>query len=119
MFKSFLIGGFECSTHRNKRGKRLDLIASTHHDEFAEQDYSRLIDIGIHTARDGVRWHLIEKEPYIYDFSTMEKQVDAARNVGTQLIWDYFHYGYPDDLDIFSSKFIERFACFASAVTKH
>lgn len=66
-FNSFLMGGFECSTHKDKRGRRLDLIASTRHDEFAEADYGRLIEIGMKTCRDGLRWHLIEPEPFRYD----------------------------------------------------
>jgi beta-glucosidase/6-phospho-beta-glucosidase/beta-galactosidase len=113
------MGGFECSTHRDSRGRRLDLIASTCHDKFAEKDYSRLIEAGILTARDGVRWHLIEPEPYRYDFSSLENQIRAARSTGIQVIWDYFHYGYPDDLDIFSDEFIERFARFSAAVTRY
>ena len=117
MFQSFIMGGFECSTHRNSRGKRLDLIESTRHEEFAEADYSRMIEIGMKTARDGVRWHLIEKEPFQYDFSSLEEQVAAAKKTGIEIIWDYFHYGFPDDLDIFSKQFIERFASFCEAVT--
>src|SRR5688572_22287922 len=74
-FKSFFMGGFECSTHRDARGRRLDLIASTRHDEFAEADYTRLLDRNIRTCRDGLRWHLIEKEPFRYDFSSLESQV--------------------------------------------
>jgi beta-glucosidase/6-phospho-beta-glucosidase/beta-galactosidase len=118
LLRSFFMGGFECSTHRNHRGKRLDLIASTRHDEFAEADYARLMDIGIRAARDGVRWHLIEQEPFRYDFSSLEKQIAAAKKTGIQVIWDYFHYGYPEDLDIYSPDFIERFASFSSALTR-
>jgi hypothetical protein len=95
IFQGFLMGGFECSTHRNSRGKRLDLIASTRHDEFATADYTRLMELGMSTARDGVRWHLIEREPGVYDFSSLENQVRAARETRIQVIWDYFHYGYP------------------------
>lgn len=116
--RSFFMGGFECSTHRNAHGKRLDLIASTRHDEFAEADYTRLIQAGIRTARDGIRWHLVEKEPYRYDFSSLDRQIAAIKRTGMQVIWDYFHYGYPDDLDIYSPDFIERFASFASAATR-
>jgi beta-glucosidase/6-phospho-beta-glucosidase/beta-galactosidase len=118
LFQSFLMGGFECSTHRNSKGKRLDLIASTRHDEFAAADYQRLMGMGMQTARDGLRWHLIEKEPGRYDFSSLAKQVDAARRTGLQVIWDYFHYGFPDDLDIFSPAFVERFSAFARAATQ-
>jgi len=39
------MGGFECSTHRDKGGSRLDLIESTRHDEFAEKDYARLVEL--------------------------------------------------------------------------
>jgi beta-glucosidase/6-phospho-beta-glucosidase/beta-galactosidase len=118
-FKSFLMGGFECSTHRDARGRRLDLISSTRHDEFAEADYSRLIDLSIKTCRDGVRWHLIETEPFRYDFSSLEKQAAAAKKTGIEVVWDYFHYGYPDDIDIFSEHFVERFAAFSRATTQY
>lgn len=113
------MGGFECSSHRDRRGRRLDLIAATRHDEFAERDYARLVEAGILTARDGVRWHLIEPEPFRYDFASLEKQISAARSTGIDVIWDYFHYGYPDGLDIFSPDFLERFSRFSTAVTKH
>ncbi|MEJ7847531.1 MAG: hypothetical protein WKF92_05530 [Pyrinomonadaceae bacterium] len=119
IFNSWLIGGFECSTHRNKARRRLDLIASTLHDKCAFEDYSRLIETGIQTARDGLRWHLIELEPGKYDFSSLELQAEAARRTGIQVIWDYFHYGYPDDLDIYSSEFPSRFAEFAAAATEY
>jgi beta-glucosidase/6-phospho-beta-glucosidase/beta-galactosidase len=118
LFQSFLMGGFECSTHRRGDGKRLDLIAGTRHDEFARQDYERLINIGMLTVRDGVRWHLIEKTPYEYDFSSVVGQVRAARETGTQVIWDLFHYGYPDDLDITGDEFVKRFAALAGKFTE-
>lgn len=113
------MGGFECSTHRTRTGKRLDMIAATRHDEFAEADYSRLQELGIQTARDGLRWHLIEKEPGHYDFSSLHRQVAAARSTGTQIIWDYFHYGYPDDIDIMSDGFVERFTAFSLAASEY
>lgn len=118
LFQSFLMGGFECSTHRRRCGRRLDLIESTRHDEFAEEDYERLVKIGMRTARDGVRWHLIEREPFVYDFSSLEKQIRAMQYTGIQIIWDLFHYGYPDDLDIFSPAFVERFARFSAATAE-
>jgi beta-glucosidase/6-phospho-beta-glucosidase/beta-galactosidase len=118
IFQSFLMGGFECSTHRNQGGKRLDLIDSTRHDQLAASDYLRMTEIGMRTARDGARWYLIEREPYQYDFSSLKNQVYAARETGIEIIWDLFHYGYPQDLDIFSPAFPERFARFSAAVTE-
>ncbi|MBS1795577.1 MAG: beta-glucosidase [Acidobacteria bacterium] len=112
------MGGFECSTHRRRDGKRLDLIAATRHDRFAAADYERMMRIGMRTARDGVRWHLIETEPFRYDFSSLASQIEAARRTGIELIWDFFHYGYPDDLDLYSPDFVERFAAFARATAE-
>lgn len=109
------MGGFECSSHRRADGRRLDLIASTRHEEFAARDYRRLSGIGVETARDGIRWHLIERSPGKYDFSSVTSQLSAAENAGVRLIWDIFHYGYPDGIDIFSAEFPERFASFAAA----
>lgn len=94
------------------------MIAATRHDRFAEADYRRMLEIKMRTARDGARWHLIEKEPYRYDFSSLENQVRAANKTGIQIIWDLFHYGFPDDLDIFSAEFVERFARFAAATCR-
>lgn len=55
LFRSFLLGGFECSTHRRRDGLRLDLIAATRHDLLAEEDYRQLAEHGTHAARDGAR----------------------------------------------------------------
>lgn len=118
LFQSFLMGGFECSTHRRGDGKRLDVIAATRHDEFAREDYARMVNIGMLTARDGLRWHLIEKTPYEYDFSSVAGQIRAAQETGLQVVWDLFHYGYPDGLDITSAEFVNRFAAFAGKFTE-
>lgn len=117
LFKSFLIGGFECSTHRRGDSRRIDVVNSSRHDIFALPDYQRLVEIGILTARDGIRWHLIESTPYEYDFSSVEVQIEAARQANIQIIWDLFHYGFPDDLDLLSGEFVERFAAFSASFT--
>jgi hypothetical protein len=70
-------------------------------------------------GRDGARWHLIEVSPYRYNFSSLESQIAAANKTGIQVIWDYFHYGYPDDLDIYSPQFIERFSAFCRVLTEY
>ena len=117
-FQSFWLGGFECSTHRRRDSKRLDVIASSGHDLRAAADYRLLAEHGMRTVRDGVRWHLIEPRPGVYDFASLLPMVQAARDTGTQVIWDLFHYGYPNDVDPFRPSFIERFAAFAGAVAQ-
>jgi glycosyltransferase involved in cell wall biosynthesis len=118
LFQSFFIGGFECSCHRLRSGKRLDLLQATQHDRYVVADYQRLTEFGILTARDGLRWPLIETTPYHYDFSSVLPMLRAARESGLQVIWDLFHYGWPDDIDIFQPEFVRRFRAFAAAFAK-
>ncbi|MDQ4120623.1 MAG: beta-glucosidase [Acidobacteriota bacterium] len=113
MFKSFFIGGFECSTHRGRDGRRHDLIAATEHERFALEDFKRLKSRGIYVAREGLRWHLIEQQPERYDFSSVAPILTAAQETGVQILWDLFHYGFPDDTNPFEPDFIYRFALFA------
>jgi beta-glucosidase/6-phospho-beta-glucosidase/beta-galactosidase len=117
LFETFFLGGFECSTHRLRSGKRLDLVHSTRHDQFAISDYRRLQEHGINTVREGLRWHLIEQTPGTYDFSSAEPLINASRETRTEVIWDFWHYGWPDDIDIFSPEFVTRFTSFALAAT--
>ena len=86
LFDSFFQGGFECSTHRLRSGKRLDEIAATRHDTFARLDYLRLLQRGMRTAREGLRWHLIEATAGRYDFASALGLIKAADDAGVQLI---------------------------------
>jgi len=118
LFQSFFLGGFECSTHRLRNGKRLDLVHATRHDEFAASDFKLLQQYGIFSVREGLRWHLIESQANRFDFSTTQTIIDAACETGTQIIWDLWHYGWPDDIDIFSPEFVTRFTKFATAAAE-
>lgn len=118
MFKSFFMGGFECSTHCLQDGTRLDLIAATRHDETVYLDYLRMQTMGIATVREGVRWHLVEQIPGHYDFSSVMPMIHAARTTRTQVIWDLFHYGYPQHLDIFSTTFIHAYQRYVRAFAR-
>lgn len=115
MFRSFWMGGFECSTQINAAGRRVDMTSVLRHDVFADADYAMLESVGMRTARDGVRWHLVDRGGD-YDFSSFAPMVKAARQHGVQVIWDLCHYGWPDHLDILSCEFIERFRRFTRAV---
>jgi hypothetical protein len=118
LFQSFFIGGFECATHYRRDRRRLDLTAATRHDLNAEADYRMLAEHGIRTVRDGLRWHLIETSPGYYDWSSFLLMLRAVRETGTQVIWDIAHWGWPEDIDIWSPVFIDRFARFAGAVAQ-
>jgi hypothetical protein len=118
LFKSFFAGGFECSTHRLRNGRRLDLVAATRHEEFALQDYERLKKQRLRVAREGLRWHLVEQTRGRYDFSTALPIVRAARATGTQVVWDLCHFGWPDHLDIFTPDFVTALADYGAAFAK-
>lgn len=117
-FRSFWMAGFECSCQINARGERLDMTAAVKHDTFAASDYGMIASLGILTARDGVRWHLMDRGGS-YDFSSWTPMVEAARSQGVQVVWDLCHYGWPDDVDIFSAAFVDRFERFSRAVARY
>lgn len=117
LFQSFWSAGFESATHINLSDQRLDMIAVTQHDQRVDEDYALLVELGIRTARDGVRWHLIDQGGR-YDFSSLEPMALAARRHGIQVLWNLCHYGWPDDVDLFSPEFVRRFARYAGAVAR-
>jgi hypothetical protein len=116
MFRSFFFAGFEGATGYNERREWFDQVAATYHDRHADADYRRLREVGIDAAREAIRWPLVDRNGG-YDFSSVRPFVDASRRHGVDVIWDLFHYGFPNGLDLFSDSFVERFAdyCRASA----
>ena len=103
------MGGFECSTHRLRNGKRLDLLVSTRHDRFVRSDYEALRPLGVRTVRDGIRWYLIDRGGDL-NFDSVKPMLEAAEHSQTQVIWDLFHFGWPDDVDVYSPEFVRRYA---------
>ncbi|MDQ3558366.1 MAG: beta-glucosidase [Pseudomonadota bacterium] len=118
MFKSFFIAGFECSSHRRQDARRLDMLAASSHDRLANADYRRISELGIGSARDGLRWHLIEATPGRYDWSSFLPMLRAARDNRVQVVWDLCHYGYPDGIDIWSPDFVDRFGRFSASAAR-
>ncbi len=118
MFRSFFFAGFECATGYNAQGEWIDQISATHHDQHADHDYQLLHDVGIYAAREAIRWPLVDQGGK-YDFSSVEPFLNASQKYGIEVIWDLFHYGYPDDLDPFSEEFTRRFADYCHAAASH
>lgn len=119
MFRSFFLAGFECATGYNKNGEWIDQVTATGHDVHVFEDYARLAEVGIHAARESVRWSLVDQGHGQYDFSTVAPFVRAARENNVEVIWDLFHYGYPRELDPFSDEFTSRFADYCHAAAKY
>lgn len=117
LFESALLGGFECSTQKLSDGRRLDLLATTRHDELAAADYNRLREVGISACRDGAPWVTVERAG-TYDFSRVARMVRAARDQRVEVVWDLMHFGWPDDEDPFGPRFPVRFGRYAAAFAR-
>jgi beta-glucosidase/6-phospho-beta-glucosidase/beta-galactosidase len=115
LFPSFFLAGFECATPINRHGQRVDQLVATEHEGRVREDYRALRRLGIRTVRDGARWNLIDQGGR-YDFRSLRPFLDAALESGVTPIWDLFHYGYPEDVDLFSEAFVRRFAEYCHAV---
>ncbi|WP_413730889.1 NAD(P)-binding protein [Sodalis sp. RH22] len=115
IFSSFWQAGFEAADHRNRLGEILALNEATGHIERVLQDYNALKAFNITTVRESVGWRLVEgKEGY--DFSSLAVRMAAANKSGMQLCWTICHYGWPEDIDVFSPDFVSRFARLCGAV---
>lgn len=115
LFRSFWMAGFESATHITDCSERLDMLAATQHDQLVDEDYARLRTVGIRTARDTMRWHLIERATGRFDFSSVRPFVEAARRHDVQVIWDLLHYGTPCGVELHDPAFPQRLAAFAHA----
>ena len=109
-FKSFWMGGYECTDKLNAFGNRVDLVELTGHLQLINYDYQLLRPFNIETVREGIRWSQVEKQPYQYDWSTVRTMIEVGKANGVQQIWDICHFGFPDDLTPLHPMFARRFA---------
>ncbi|RYY18545.1 MAG: amine oxidase [Cytophagaceae bacterium] len=114
-FRSFWWGGYECTDQLNAFGNRVDFLPLTGHLQLINEDYVDLQQVNIRTVREGIRWAMIEKAPYQYDWSTVQLMLDAGQRAGIQQVWDLCHFGYPDDLTPLHPMFARRFAALCRA----
>jgi len=119
MFRSLFLAGFEGSTGYNRHGQWFDQVVATGHDRTVNEDYRNISALGIHAARETVRWPLVDRGGGRYDFATLDPFIDAAALNGVQLIWDLFHYGYPADSDPWQPEFALRFADYCFEVSSY
>lgn len=119
IFNSFWMGGFECADHLNAFGNRVNMIEMTGHDLHLEADYLRLKEIGISTVREGIIWSEVEKKPYEYDWKWVDRIIGIAQKNNIQVIWDFCHFGFPDDLTPLHPMFARRFSSLCEAFIVH
>ncbi|MBA2458622.1 MAG: hypothetical protein H0V43_06670 [Gemmatimonadales bacterium] len=117
LFRGFWLAGFESACHINRQGTRLDLVTATQHDRELEADYTRVRELGFAGVRESVRWHLVDGGRRL-DFSTARHMLDAAGRQDVQILWTLCHYGWPEDVALLSSGFVERFARYCGAMAR-
>ena len=79
------------------------------HDRYVAEDFALVHSMGIRTVRESAQWHLIDRDGAL-DFATLAPVAEAARAAGVQVLWTLCHYGWPEDLDLFSDELVARFA---------
>ena len=95
------------------------MLRDTQHDRFVAEDYQRLRSMRICTARETIRWPVMEGGRDAFDLSAVEPYVAAANEHRIEVVWDLMHYGWPDWLDLFSAEFVTRFAAFCRVVAEY
>lgn len=95
---------------------RQDEVRLIRHDEFLEHDYRLLVDIGCAGVRDAARWYISHPAPGQFDWTWIDRVVDAAEKSQLKLYLDLWHYGYPDWLDLMSEDAPYHFAEFARQI---
>lgn len=116
-FASFWQAGYEGADHINQHGVKLAMNESNEHLTRVEQDYAALTAFNITTVRESIGWRLIERDG-TYDFSSLIPRLEAAKEHNIQICWTLCHYGWPEDLTLFSDDFIPRFAAFCAATAR-
>lgn len=116
-FKSFWQAGYEGADHINPLGQRLSMNDINGHQERALEDYALLKNFGIHTVRESAGWRLSEMGQ-TYDFSAVMSRMQAARENDIQISWTLCHYGWPEDISLFSPDFVPRFSAFCGEIAR-
>ncbi len=116
-FSTFWQTGYEGADHVTRAQQPLSMNASTGHLKNTNEDYLLLHEFGIKTVRESLGWRLVEKNGQ-FDFSIALPRARAAHELGIQICWTLCHYGWPDDVDVFASEFVTRFAQFCRAAAE-
>ncbi|MXP56776.1 glycosyltransferase [Pantoea sp. Mhis] len=114
-FSSFWQAGYEGADHINTQGKKLSMNMLNKHNKQFDEDYALLLPFGIYTIRESIGWRLSEIN-IDKMFITLKNKMRAAQRYGIQINWILCHYGYPEDINIFSSTFVSRFTFFCQRI---
>ena len=84
--------GFECSSFPQVG---MDELALTQHDRFWGSDIVRALEAGCRTIRYGIRWQVVNPQPQVWDWSSVDGPMELMRHLGIEPVVDLFHFGVP------------------------
>ncbi|MDB5868179.1 MAG: glycosyl transferase group 1 [Polaromonas sp.] len=117
LFRSFWMAGYEGADHLNSAGHALSMNEANHHWQQLDADYALLAQFGIRTVRESIGWRITEQQGDT-GFKRLRVQAEIAEKHGIEVIWTLMHYGWPDDIELLSPEFVERFAAFSDKVAR-
>ncbi len=94
----------------------IDEYQWTQHDKYWREDFDKVAkDLNCRWMRYSLAWHLIEKEPGVFDWSWADERINYANELGINLVLDLVHFGTPTWLpeafgDVDFPAALERFA---------
>ena len=115
LFRSFWMAGYEGADHVNSAGFPLSMNEANRHWQQLDADYALLARFGIRTVRESIGWRITEQHGAA-GFKRLQKQAELAEKHGIEVIWSLMHYGWPDDVELLSPVFVQRFAAFSHKV---
>ena len=106
-FRSFWMGGYDDS--------QTQLSAAARPDALVGDGYSRLLEFGIRSVRENADWALVDRAG-VHDLGPLEQRARMAKDLGVQVAWTLLTHRWPEEIDLLSAAFVERFARFARTV---
>jgi hypothetical protein len=117
LFRSFWLAGFDAADHLPGMRSAADGFAIDYYRARVGADYDMAAEAGIRCVRESIGWRRIARRGG-FDFETVVLRAESARRAGLQVVWTLCHDGWPDDVDVCSDEFVDRFRELASAAAR-
>jgi UDP-galactopyranose mutase len=114
LFRSFWMAGFDGAEHAGAMRLPLHADDLSQYRRRVEADYRAVCDAGIACVRESIDWRRVSRGGR-FDFTRVAVRTECARRAGLQIAWTLCHAGGPDDVDVCSQSFVDRFRAFAKA----
>ena len=96
----------------------IDHLVATRHDLYVDEDYRLVAAAGMRAVREGIRWTSARQRRSAGVDPHLRRSLDSGRRHEIEIVFDLCHFGYPSELDVHSTDFVERFAEHCGAVAR-